>query len=620
MLNLGTSSKNNGVKVSLLLLGNVSSLEGTSTTLHGGNSIVLVKVLTREDKGSGSLLAGDGRHESGNSLLGIGRPVNINIGDHTKTTYGLNRLMGRTVLTNSDGVVGKNPGDTAELGKTGNTDGGAEVVNEHKEGGTRSLEDSVVSNTVKDGSHGVLTDSEVQVLSSVVLVKSSTEVSGSVNVVTGRSVKIGRSRDVVGNKLGNLLDNLVSGNTGGLSTSVKLRDGGNHVISRHDIVGNGILKLLGHVRVGLRPGLVGGLPFVVGGLVLGLNLTEVVASSLRNEPLLALRKTDVLLGVVNVWDTSLSVGSVGSLSLLHTLSDDGVALDELGLAVVGGLGSSDGLLDNSEVVSINVIDLPSVSLVTLKDILRLGVFSHLVKGDLVGIVEDDEVVELLVSGEGGGLSGDTLLEASISGKSVDVVVEDGVLLSVVLSSSHLLGNGESNSVGNTLSKRTGGALNSGGVVLGVGEFGVTRGHGVVLTEVLDLFHGKVEASKVEPGVKEHGSVSSRKDETVTVHPLGVLGVVGHLGSIKTGSDLGGTEGKTHVTRMCGSDGVHSKTTGLVGSGGECCHFVRLDLSGLEHSALTNSEGTRGGHLGSGETVHPGGKGRGGNSEHGELHC
>eukprot|EP01083_Nonionella_stella_P260027 887106_1 len=122
-------------------------------------------------------------------------------------------------------------------------------------------------------------------------------------------------------------------------------------------------------------------------------------------------------------------------------------------------------------MSINIESLPSVSVVTLKDILGLGVFSHLVKSNLVRVHHDDEVIELLVSGEGSGLGGNSLLEASISGKSENMVVEDGVLLSVVFGGGHLLGNGESYSVGNSLSKRSGGALNSGGVVLGVGEFG-----------------------------------------------------------------------------------------------------------------------------------------------------
>mmetsp|Transcript_20881 Transcript_20881/g.35892 ORF Transcript_20881/g.35892 Transcript_20881/m.35892 type:complete len:584 (-) Transcript_20881:129-1880(-) len=580
MLNLRSSGDDDQVKVSSLLLGNVCSLKGTLTTLHGRHVSVLVEVLTGEDKGSGSIRAGDGRHISGNSLLGISRAVDIKVGDDTEARDGLNRLVGRSILSNSNGVVGEDVGHTSELSKGSNTESGAHVINEDQEGGSRGLEDSVVSNTVKHGSHGVLADTEVQVLSSVGLVESRSKVSSIVDVVTGGAVEISRSRDVVGDQLGDLLDDLESRDTGGLGVTSHLRDGGDHVRGRHDIVGDSILELLGKVGVSLLPSSVSGLPVIVDLSVLLLDTIEERASSLRHEPLL-LRKANVGTGLVNVWDTGLSVGGVGSLGLFHSLSDDGVALDELGLSIVGGLGGSDGLLNNSEVVSINLVSLPSVGVVTLHDVLTLGVLSHLVKGDLVGVIKDDEVVELLVGGKGGGLSGDTLLEASITSKSKDVVVEDLVVISVVTGSSHLLRDSETNSVGNTSSKGTSGALNSGGVVLGVGEFGVTRGLGVVLTEVLHLLHGKVEASKVEPGVKEHGSVSSREDETITVEPLGVLGVVLHLRSVKNGSDLGTSKGKTHVSRVSGSDGVHGKTTGLVGGSGEGSHLVNLS-GGISH--------------------------------------
>jgi hypothetical protein len=65
-------------------------------------------------------------------------------------------------------------------------------------------------------------------------------------------------------------------------------------------------------------------------------------------------------------------------------------------------------------------------------------------------------------------------------------------------------------------------------VFGARELRVTRCHGVVLTESLDFIHGKVETSKMEPRVKEHGSMTGREDESVTVDPGRVLGIVSHL--------------------------------------------------------------------------------------------
>ena len=529
VLDLGTSGNDNHIKVARLLLGNVSALEGTLTTLSGGDGVVLLKVLTREDKDGGTILASDGGDVSANGLLGIGGTVNINIGESAEAGDGLNRLVGGSILTYADGVMGEDVRDTAELGEAGDTDGGAEVVGEDKEGGSGGLEEAVVGDTVEDGAHGVLADTEVEVLSGVGLVEAGAVVAAVVDVVAARAVEIGGSRAVLGNELGDLLDHLVAGDTGGLGrVDVHLGDLLDHGIGGHDIVGDGILELLGEVGVGRGPGLVGGLPLVVRGLVLVLDALEEVAGALGDVPLLALGKADVDLGLVNVGDAGLAVSGVGALGLLHALTDDGVALDELGLAIVGGLGGGDGSLNGIEVVAIDVIGLPSVSLITLEDVLGLSVLGHLVEGDLVGVVKDDEVVELLVGGEGGGLGGDTLLEAAITGEGEDVVTEDLVVVGVVDGLGHLLGDGKTDGVGDALSEGTGGALNAGGGVLGVGELGVAGGHGVVLTEVLELIDGEVEAGKVEPGVKEHGSVAGGKDEAITVDPGGVLGVVGHL--------------------------------------------------------------------------------------------
>jgi hypothetical protein len=246
----------------------------------------------------------------------------------------------------------------------------------------------------------------------------------------------------------------------------------------------------------------------------------------------------------------------------------------------------------------------------------LSVFSHLVKSDFVRVVKDDKVVEFLMSSKAGSLSGNTLLEASITSKSKDVVVKDLVVSGVVTGSSHLFRDSETNSVGNTSSKRTGGALNSWGGVLRVGEFRVTRCLGVVLTEVLKLINGEVESGKVQPRIKEHRSVSGRKDETITVDPSGVLRVVLHLRSVKGSSNFGASKGKTHVSRVGSSNGVHSKTTGFVGSSGKGSHLVSGSGLSLEAGDLAGGERPGGG---SREALNTGSKSSGGNSKHGEFH-
>ena len=107
------------------------------------------------------------------------------------------------------------------------------------------------------------------------------------------------------------------------------------------------------------------------------------------------------------------------------------------------------------------------------------------------------------------------------------------------------------------------------------------------TTILLFIHGKIKSGKVQPGVKEHRSVSSGKDESVTVDPLRVSSVVAHLGSVKGCSDFGGSKRKTHVSRVSSSNRVHGKTTSFIGSGGKSSLGVGIDGSALKESWLQN---------------------------------
>jgi hypothetical protein len=98
----------------------------------------------------------------------------------------------------------------------------------------------------------------------------------------------------------------------------------------------------------------------------------------------------------------------------------------------------------------------------------------LTNGNVVVIIDGDEVAELQVTGSGGGLGGNTLHGATITEEGVGVVVDEVETGLVEGTSSLGLGHGKTNSVGETLTKRTSGDLNSGGVV----SLGVTGGNAV----------------------------------------------------------------------------------------------------------------------------------------------
>ena len=95
--------------------------------------------------------------------------------------------------------------------------------------------------------------------------------------------------------------------------------------------------------------------------------------------------------------------------------EGGGHLDE-GWAAEVGFCRLDGLVQRLDRV-VAVLDderLPAVGLVALADVLREGELRVAVDGDLVVVVEDDELAEAEVAREGGGLGGDALLEAAVT--------------------------------------------------------------------------------------------------------------------------------------------------------------------------------------------------------------
>lgn len=95
---------------------------------------------------------------------------------------------------------------------------------------------------------------------------------------------------------------------------------------------------------------------------------------------------------------------------------------------------------------------------------------------MVVVVDHDEVAELKVASSRGGLTGNTLHGATIAEEAVGVVVDEVVAGLVEGGGGVLLGDGKTDGVGETLTKRTSGDLNAGGVV----SLGVAGGDAVEL--------------------------------------------------------------------------------------------------------------------------------------------
>jgi hypothetical protein len=523
----------------LVLKSDVTTLDGV---LNGG-ALKLGKVLAGKGQDGGSVLGGEGDVVSSGGLVAVSGAPDHHVGQSTEVGKSLNRLVSGTVLTKTDGVVGGDVND-ALLGESRETDGTGGVGDEVEESTTGGDEGAVCLKTVHDGGHGVLTDTVTHVATRPLANASVRRLevnSGLPAGVVGAS-KIGRAGNELRNDIVDLLDDSLgeltgsNGRVGDLVGRELLLPAGGELASQTTLEVGGLGLVLASVLLEKLVPLL-----LSSGTLVGVLVVKVV-DLLGNDEALGGVEAELLLdGGAIVLLERVTVDTAGALEL-GAVANGGGEPDHGGL-VLDGLALLNGLLDALKVV-VTVLDphnVPAVGLEALGDVLSEGALGvtvcfesqlwlesfgyskALTNGNVVVVVEGDQVAELEVTGSGGSLRGNTLHGAAITEEAVGVVVDKLIAGLVEGGSGLTLSHGETNGVGETLAERTSGDLNAGGVV----GLRVTRSLAVDLTEVLEVVHGEVIAEQVEQGVLQDTAVAVGEDEAVTVEPLGVLGVEPH---------------------------------------------------------------------------------------------
>lgn len=465
--NLGTSGDEGDVGT-LNLVQDVATLG----SLLDGRALELGKVLASQSNDAGGLLGGQGDVVSTAGLVTVGRSPDESVGESTEVGKSLNRLVGRTILTETDRVVGGDP-DGADARQSRQTDGTSSVRDEVQEGTGVGQDGAVGSETVEDGTHGVLTDAISNISAAVVAEtgRLGLEVDGILPPGQVGASQIGGTTKQLGDGLVDLLENSLGqlsrgdGGVGGAVDGEVLLPALGEVasLSSSEVSGLGreLLLVLGEELV----------PLLLSGGTLGRVLAIEVVDLLGDDEALLGVEAELLLELLDVVSLEgRAVDTVGAL-VQGAETNGGLELDKGGL-VSDGLGLLDGSLNGLEVV-VTVLDgedLPTVGLVSLGDILSKGDGSVTVNGDLVVVPDGDQVAELEVASERAGLARDTLHQAAIAEEDVGVVVDEVETGLVEDSSGVSLGNGQTNSVGDALTKRASGNLNTRGV-MGLGVTG-----------------------------------------------------------------------------------------------------------------------------------------------------
>ena len=112
------------------------------------------------------------------------------------------------------------------------------------------------------------------------------------------------------------------------------------------------------------------------------------------------------------------------------------------------------------ILPINLLHAPPVSFEPRHRVFALREKRHGVERHIVGIVDQDEVVQLQVAGQRASLARHPLLQAAVASQADDLMVKNAMFGRIETSFGHFPGHGQADRIGHTLPQRTGGALHA----------------------------------------------------------------------------------------------------------------------------------------------------------------
>lgn len=373
------------------------------TTLAGllnGGTLKLGQVLSGQSHDTGSVLGSQGNVVSSAGLVAVGRAPDHAVRQGTEVSQSLNRLVSRTVLSKTNGVVSGNPND-ADLGQSRETDSTSTIGDKVQEG-TAVRQDSTVSGeTIHDGSHTMLTDTVADISTRIVSEPSSLGLEVNRGLPTGQvgASQISRTTEELRDGAFNLAqhslrkfarsDGGVGGGVDGQVLFPALRKVTRlAALEIGSLVGE-LLSVLAHHLVPL---------VLVGGTLGGMLAVKVVDFLGDMESILG--ETPLLLELLNVIGLEgRAVDTVGTL-LERAKANGGLEFDQRRL-VLDLLALLDGSFDGSEVrvAVVDDFDMPAVGFVSLDNILGEGAVGVAINGNVVIIVNADQVAELKMTSQ-----------------------------------------------------------------------------------------------------------------------------------------------------------------------------------------------------------------------------
>ncbi len=330
-------------------------------------------------------------------LVAVAGADHQHVGDRAQAGQGFDRLVGGAVFAQADGVVGEHV-DHAQLTQGREAHGAHHVAREHREGAAVGHQAAaVVRQSIQDGRHGVLAHTEVQVA-----------VGFSTLLETALTLDVG---EVGVGEVGGAADQFRQDGADGVEAVVGVLAGGQAFVVG-GVAGQCGIPPLGQftaqltLELGGLSGVLaavvvqGGVPGILGGSTALDGLTPLVVRLLGNFEFSVL-PTQVLAGeggLIGPQGGTMHTGGVGLVG--GAVADGGCHLDQR-RPIGDGLGLFNGAGDPGQVgVAIGHMDgVPAVGLVALEHIFGEGNVGVSVDGDVVVVVQGNQLAQAQVPGQ-----------------------------------------------------------------------------------------------------------------------------------------------------------------------------------------------------------------------------
>ena len=190
-----------------------------------------------------------------------------------------------------------------------------------------------------------------------------------------------------------------------------------------------------------------------------------------------------------------------------------------------------------------------------------------VDGDVVVVVERDQLAEAQRPRQRAGLVRYAFHEAAVAEKDPRPVVDDHVPRSVETRGQHPLRDRHSHRIRDSLSQGSGGGLHTGRIAV----LGVARSHRAELAEARDLVQRQRMAAEVEQRIEEHRSVPVRDHESVAIRPGRIGGIMLQVVVPQHLGDVGHSHRHPRVAGARALNSVHRKRAHRVCKFSACRH-------------------------------------------------